>query len=102
MTLEEMIAAFELHENNMNLLAEWRAMPNKRSNRRDLHAFLLLDSLVPCEKGMDIVSASEHDQIFLYTDPEKLAAVVTDEIVLELVRSGVCYDERIDSLYMLT
>jgi hypothetical protein len=100
MTLEEMIATFARHEGYMNLLDQWEAMPNKRSNRRDLHAFLLLDSLVPCEKGRDIVSAAEHDQIFLATEPEKLAAVATEEIVLELARCGVMYDEEVDSLFM--
>jgi len=100
MTLEEMVAAFDRYTNYCTSYVDWKQVQNKRSNRRDLHAFLLLDSLVPCDKGNDIISAAEHDQIFLDTDPEKLAAVVTDEIVLELVRSGVCYDESTDSLFM--
>ena len=36
---------------------------NKRSQRSDLHAFLLLDELFPCDS--DIVNHAEHDQIWL-------------------------------------
>lgn len=62
-----------------------------RSRRPDLHAFLLLDSLVP---GVgDLVSDAEHDEIYLGIQPGDLAAVVTEAQILELVRCGVRYGE---------
>jgi hypothetical protein len=61
------------------------------SQRMDLHAFLLLDRLVP---GMrDMVSGARHDVIYLDTDVEELAAVATDEDIRSLVRCGVRYED---------
>lgn len=55
--------------------------------RPDLCAFLLLDKL--CPGNTDIVSAVEHDVIFLDVDMERLAAVASDEDIKTLVRCGV-------------
>ena len=61
-------------------------LKNKRSNRPDLHAFLLLDELFP--EGRDMVAAAEHDEIWLDVD-EAQAASLTDEQIIELVQCGV-------------
>jgi hypothetical protein len=71
---------------------------NKRSKRADLHAFLLLDTLIPGDS--DMVSAAEYDEIFLEVSPDKLAEVATEEQVLELIRCGVRLDSYTDSLAM--
>lgn len=70
---------------------------NRRSNRPDLHAFMLLDELFPGEK--DIVSAAEHDMIYLGVDIEDVCKL-TDHQILELVRCGVMLGRDDDSLYM--
>lgn len=70
----------------------------KFSKRDDLHAFILLDKIMP--DGHTMVSAAAHDEIFLGFDMEELAAVITPEQVLELVRCGVSYDSHHDCLYM--
>jgi hypothetical protein len=72
----------------------------KRSSRPDLHAFLLLNELLP--DTSDIVSASEHDEIWLGVDCAKLAEVITDAQIVELARCGVHYDDYNDSLQMFT
>ena len=69
---------------------------NKLSNRPDLHAFLLLDKLVPGTN--DIVSNAQHDEIWLGVDLEDLAKVITPEQVVELIRCGVRVSD--DSLAM--
>ena len=69
-----------------------------RSSRPDLHAFLLLDSKKP-GSNRDMVSAAEHDEIFLDFDPDDLALLSDDEI-LELIRCGVRLDKSVDSLAM--
>lgn len=70
----------------------------KKSERNDLHAFLLLDSLIPSNRS--IISASEHDEIYLDIDLDELSKVITEEQVIELVRCGVRYDSDYDCLSM--
>ena len=73
---------------------------NPPTNRADLCAFLLLDKLVPSERPNDIVLCSEHDEIWLDIDAEKLNAVATDDDILFLTRCGVGYDSDRDALSM--
>ena len=87
--------AFDRHE---DAYLEFAKVEKRLSNRPDLHAFLLLDRLVPGTR--DIVSAAEHDEFYLEVDPEELAADPTDSDVLELVRCGVRYDRHHSSLCM--
>lgn len=84
MTLEELEALFEKHEDeykNSDLIPA----------PRDLAAMNKMQLLVPA-KG-DIVSAAEHDEYWLATDPEEFAAVATEEDVIFLRRCGVLYEE---------
>lgn len=69
----------------------------KFTQRADLHAFILLDKLLP--SNMDIIRAAEHDEIYFEIDIDELAKVITHEQVLELVRCGISYDSHNDSLY---
>ena len=75
---------------------------NKFSNRPDLHAFILLDKILPGTDGreMDLVSAAEHDEIFLDINCEGLARIATEEQIRDLVRCGVRYSDEYDSLAM--
>lgn len=68
---------------------EFDKVQNKLSSRPDLHAFLLLDKIMP--GNTDIIVGAEHDEIYLGVDHEKLEEVITDEQIQELVRSGVTY-----------
>ena len=68
--------------------------------RPDIAAFMLLHNLVP-QGGRDMVSASEHDEIFLDVELEDLAKVATEEDILYLVRCGVRLSEY-DCLAMFT
>lgn len=77
---------------------QFEMVENKRSNRPDLHAFILLDELLPSEKARDMVSAAEHDEIWLDVDCGQLARVITESQVQELVRCGVRYEEDTESL----
>lgn len=76
-------------------------IPIKTSQRPDLHAFNLLDKLLPGKSG-DMVCHAEHDEIFLDVDPEELAKAATDDQIMELVRCGVRYDSSTDSVAMFT
>ncbi len=70
----------------------------KRSARPDIHAFLLLDELVP--GGGDIVTGAEHDEIYLDVSPDTLSEVATEDQIVELIRCGVRYDRSFDCLAM--
>lgn len=75
-------------------------IPYPPSKRSDLSAFMLLDGLVPGTS--DIISCSEHDEIFLETDVARLNEVATDDDIIALRRCGVCYNSTYDCLYMFT
>lgn len=70
---------------------------NKRSQRADLHAFLLLDELFPGH--CDIVGSADHDQIWLEVTSEQFETL-TDEQIVELSRCGVWHESDSDSLTM--
>lgn len=84
---------FDKHDSESH---KFDRVENKRSNRADLHAFLLLDQLVP--GTYDIVAAAEYDQIFLEIDPLELKKVASEEQIIELIRCGVWLDCDTDSL----
>lgn len=71
---------------------------NKQCTRPDIHAFLLLDKLVT--RNRDMVSAAEHDEIWLDVEPEELAKVATEEQIIELIRCGVRFEAATESLAM--
>lgn len=89
MTFDEMEGLFKKYSKAYQYL-EFDRVFSKLSQRSDLHAFILLDRLLPGRS--EVVSAATHDEITLSFDVEKLAAVVTDDEILELVRCGVNLD----------
>jgi hypothetical protein len=76
----------------------------RKSERRDLCAFLLLDELAKRagEKtcGQTIISAVEHDIVYLNVSPENINVVASDEEILALMQCGVFYDEDNESFAM--
>ena len=95
-----MIDLYEFFEKHNDEYIKFERIENKRSARPDLHAFLLLEELVPTKNYEDMVSAAEHDEIWLEVDPKKVAEVATEEHLIELIRCGVRYDRDIDSFAM--
>lgn len=77
---------------------KFERVQNKLSSRPDIHAFLLLDRLVP--SNHDIVSCAAHDEIWLSVTPEELEKVATEEQIVELIRCGVRLDGSTESLAM--
>jgi len=74
---------------------------HKLSRRRDLHAFLLLDALLP--DGRVMISAAEHDIFYLDIDVEALSKTsITEELVRDLHRCGVRYEREFDCLAMFS
>lgn len=95
MTLNEMADLFDKHEDEY---LRFERVTEKLSNRKDLHAFILLDRLCPSKDG--IVSDAEHDEIFLDVPGEELAKNATEEQIIELIRCGVRWDSDNESVCM--
>lgn len=89
-------AEFEKHNDNY---ARFEDMPNKRSNCAEIHAFLLLNELIPTER---MICSAKHDQIWLDVEIEKLAEIITPEQVAELSICGVFYDDDTELLSMFS
>ncbi len=99
MSVEQLSATFDKYEDEY---IQFQNVANKRSRRPDMHAFIVLDELLPGDGKGDLISAAEHDQFFLDIEPEALARVATEEIILDLVRCGVSFDEENESLFLFT
>lgn len=95
MNIEDLDEFFEDHEDEF---LKFDRIENKRHARPDVHAFLLLDSLLPGDE--DIVCGASHDEIYLNVDVEKLLEIITEDQLIELHRCGVLYDEDYDGLMM--
>lgn len=95
MTFEEICEKYE------DEFLKFDAIPAEQrfSNRPDLHAFMLLDRLVPGKH--DIVEASEHDEFFLSVSPDELdASGATEDQLIQLHRCGVRFDSSYGCLAM--
>lgn len=75
---------------------EFDKVKEKLSTRPDLHAFILLDKLVPGTH--DLISCSEHDEYYLSIEPDELRKVATKDQLRDLHRCGIRHDESNDSL----
>ena len=100
MTLKEMFDLFVKHSDGEGHCFE--KVKNRRSNRMDVHGMLLLDTLVPSKQkaAPDLISCSEHDEVWFETDLEDLAKVITEDQVIEMLRCGIYYDTSTESLHM--
>jgi hypothetical protein len=77
---------------------KFERVKEKLSPRPDIHAFILLDKLLPGKS--DMVAGAEHDEIYLEPSPEELLKVASKDQLRDLHRCGVRYDESCDSLAM--
>ena len=89
----------EVYEKNEDEHLKFDNVLKKRASRPDVHAFIVLDELFPRDR--DLVCHSEHDVIYFDVSDEEMETI-PPEIVLDLLRCGVLYDESTDSLMMFT
>jgi hypothetical protein len=95
MRLEELE---EIFLNDEDEFLKFDRVVHKLSIRPDLHAFILLNQIVP--DTADIVAGAEHDEIFLGVDVEKLAEKASRAQLIDLSRCGVRYDPSFNCLAM--
>ena len=89
MTLDELYALFEKHSDEY---LKFERIVAPLSRRPDLHAFILLDRLVPGKT--DMISGARHDEIFLDVELDDLAVVATEENIIDLIRCGIRESEE--------
>jgi hypothetical protein len=87
---------FEIHESEY---MKFDRIENKLHHRPDICAFLLLDSIVP--NSGDMISAAEHDEIFLDTSCDDFAERGTEDDVITLLRCGITYSGEYDCFRMM-
>ena len=93
----EISERWEVATGDNSVFLEFNGVENKRSQRPDLHAFILLDELFPGTSYM--VSAASHDEIYLAIELDRLETL-TDGQITELSRCGVRFDSEFDCLCM--
>jgi len=107
MTLDEMK---ELFEDPGDEFLKFSRIENPRHPTPDICCFLMLDDLAPkictsthpdyAGKREDMVSAAEHDEIFLSAEPEEIAKTATPEQIRDMIRCGLRYSREYDSFCM--
>ena len=97
MTIEpdEISDFFEKHNDEF---LKFDRVENKLHTRPDIHAFILLDQLVP-DKG-DMVAGASHDEIYLDTTPEDAFKAATEAQLIDLIRCGVRYSDDIFCMFV--
>ena len=69
----------------------------RRSNRPDLHAFIVLNGLFPRDR--DLICSAEHDVIYLDVTTEEVESI-DDDIVLQLIQCGVIFSDDDLSMFV--
>lgn len=93
MEIDEIRELFEKHDEEF---LKFEKVENKLSNKRDLHAFMLLDQLSKDKSG-DIIGHAEHDEYLLNFDEEEIENLdLTENIIIDLRRCGVLFDEEFE------
>lgn len=95
---EELEGFAKICEDHEDEFLKFAKVENKRSSRKDIHAFLLLDELFPGDE--DILSWAGHDEVTLSIDIEEFNARATEAQMIELLRCGVMYSDEYDCLSM--
>lgn len=88
----------QFFEDHNDEFLKFDRVTDKTSQRPDIHAFRLLDRLVP--GNSDMVSAAEHDEIYLDVDVDAVVAAATEAQLIELIRCGVRHDDEFESFCM--
>jgi len=102
MELNKVIELFDTEDKygDENEFLKFERVENKFHKRHDIHAFILLSSLPTCREEESMISGAEHDQIYLNVDMEEFAEFATEDMITELTRCGVFYDEEWETLSM--
>lgn len=95
MNIGELDHLFEKHNEQY---LKFDLVEAKRSKRPDVHAFIVLDELMPPEGIQDLIGSATHDEFYLSLDVKKFAEVATEPLIIDLIRCGVRFDSYNDAL----
>lgn len=90
-------ATFYSFDNEYN---KFDCVSSKRSSKRDIHALLTLEShgLIDSQTA---VGNSQDYYVYINVPCDQLEAKTDEDLILELVRCGVRYDELEHALYFI-
>jgi len=96
MNREEIIEVFKTHDDEY---ASFDKIKGKLSSRPDIHAFILLNLMVPGKT--DMITSSGHDEIYLDVEIDELVEEnATKNQIIDLIRCGVILEDE-DYLLMM-
>jgi hypothetical protein len=99
MTKEKFVALFDLHNDNLSTRKSFKTLDDPPAKYKpDLSAFIILNTLSP--KTTSSIACADHDIIYLNPSIDKLLTVITEDIIIRLIKCGVVYDSYSDSLVM--
>jgi hypothetical protein len=93
LNLSEIFKKYESHYHRFD------EIENPKTKRSDLQAFLIIDSIFDDDKK--IISGVDTYSIYLNVEIEELAKRATEEQIIDLIRCGVSYEEKYDSLTIM-
>lgn len=88
---------FDKYENDPPMT--FSDIKTKYSERKDLHAMILLDKLFPSKHK--IIPANCHDEFYLGVSYNEIKTL-SPENIAELIACGVFYNPSYECLYMMT
>jgi hypothetical protein len=103
MTVKQMIKLFDKfgEEGDVDFFEKLEHPIKMEFKRRDLCAFVKLNEIVDCDDDYDdIVSAADHDQIWLGVELEDLAKVITAADIQFLSACGVFISDYSLSMFV--
>lgn len=87
----------DFFEEHSDEFLKFDRIEHKFNRRPDLHAFILLDRLLPGTD--DMVSGASHDEIYLGIDVDRLLEVALESDLIDLHRCGILYSRNYGCLY---
>jgi len=96
MNKDKCIQIWKLHDQEY---LEFFKIKNKICESPDLSALMLIHKFM-LYKEYDVIRGSEHDEIYLTSLDDLDLEKITEDVIIDLIRCGVRYDENYDCLSM--
>ena len=100
LTRHELAELFEKHSDDNHCEFELIPTAERRHERPDLCAMLLLAERFPVRNGRDLICSAEHDQIWFDTERDEYESPwpLSEADVIYLLRCGFFWDSSVDNI----
>jgi hypothetical protein len=98
MTRERFDELFDSEDDPMSdEYIQFERVQNKLSQNRDLHAFLLMESIEPVQYRL--IAGADHDVVYLEGPTDSFIEKLTEEQAIDLIRCGIHYENDGFAIY---